>query len=341
MLVVLELINDMALRLNTEGADDGRDQVTRNDAAGTQGRTGVNMVIHGSAEDVKFDNAAWYKIAGQDYYKAVDTAIDISVECAGAGDTITAAKAGAMWMFVAADGTVDGETDKPAADYASVVIALAQYSIATHTLPVADHVPVGVIEVLESAGGGFTWGDDSISAETQVFHSFEGVPGIESAMASFALDAAAATITYGAVTFLLGTGVRIVATGKANVVFLGTTVVAVGKTGAYLLYALADDVETLVTATSTANDLQAAKDVVRDLAPNPLMPLLGVIYVTARLNAFTPGTTNLDLNGIDTEFVTYGAGTNRQEHGRSSGSTFTAIDEVLHNAAPPGQNRRP
>ena len=313
-----------------------------NTVVGSGGRVGVGMAVDGgSALDVQFDNAIYYQILGQTYFKDVDAAVDISTECAGTGDTVSAGLHGAMWMFVAADGSVDGENDKAAADYASAVLALAQYSIATNTLPVADHVPVGVIQVLESAGGGFTWGDDSITAETPTYYSFEGLPGIESAIASFALDAAAATVTYGAAVIVLGTGTRVTLTGKAALAFTGTTVVAVGKTGAYLLYALADDTEVLVTATSTANDLQAAKDVVRDLAPNPLMPLLGVIYVTARLNAFTPGTTNLDLNGVDTEFVTYGVTTNRQEHGRSSGSTFTPIDEVLHTSAPVGLARRP
>ncbi len=311
-------------------------------AIGSDGRLGIAMAVHGSsAENVKFDNAIYYQILGQTYFKDVDAEIDISAECVGTGDTISAGLHGAMWMMVAADGTVDGENDKAAADYASAVLALAQYSIATNTLPVADHVPVGVIQILESAGGGFTWGTDSITAETETYYSFEGLPGIESAIASFALDAGLATVTYGAATIVLGTGLRVTLTGKAALAFTGTTVVAVGKTGAYLLYALADDTEVLVTATSTANNLQAAKDVVRDLAPNPLMPLLGVVYVTARLNAFTPGTTLLDLNGIDTVFVTNGVTTDRQEYGRSSGSTFTPIDEVKTRAAKPGQNERP
>ena len=127
---------------------------------------------------------------------------------------------------------------------------------------------------------------------------------------------------------MLGSGTRVVATGKANVAFEGTTVVAVGKTGAYLLYVLADDVEVLKTQGSAHADLQTAKDAVRDMAPNPLLPLIGVLYVTATLNAFTPGTTALDLNGIDTEFVKVGTGTNYLEYGRSSGSKHTPIDDL-------------
>ncbi|MCR4339255.1 MAG: hypothetical protein NUW01_05125 [Gemmatimonadaceae bacterium] len=295
---------------------------------GSDGRVGVGMVIDATPADVQFNNAIFYQILGQEYFKDVDAAVDISAECVGAGDTIAISTAGALWMFVAADGTVDGETDKAAQDYASAVLALAQYSIATNTLPIANKVPVGVISVVEGGSGTFTWGTDSISDETEVFYSFEGLPGIESELASFALDAAAATFTYGAVTLVLGTGTRVAATGKANVVLNDTTTTALGKTAAYLLYVLADDVEACVLVGAAYASVQAAKDAVRDLAPNPLMPVVGAIYVTARKIPFIAATTNFDAEGIDTEFVTYGVGTNRQEHGRSNGTTFTPIDDV-------------
>jgi hypothetical protein len=127
---------------------------------------------------------------------------------------------------------------------------------------------------------------------------------------------------------VLGTGVRVVATGKANAVFNTTAAVAVGKTGAYLLYILADDSEACVALGSAYASLQAAKDAVRNHTPNPLMPLVGVIYVTARLVAFTPATTKLDVNGIDTEFVINGTGANKLEYGRSNGSQHTPIDDI-------------
>lgn len=297
-------------------------------AIGSDGRVGVGMAVDANPEDVQFNNAIHYQILGQWYFKDFDAAVDISAECAGAGDTVTTSKAGALWMFIAADGSVDGETDKAAQDYASAVLALAQYSIATNTLPVASHVPVGVIQVTEGGSGAFTWGTDSITAETETYYSFEGLPGIESELASFALDAAAATFTYGAVTLMLGTGTRVVATGKANVVLNDATTTAIGKTAAYLLYVLADDTEACVLVGSAYASVQAAKDAVRDLAPNPLMPVVGAIYVTAEKIAFVAATTNLDAVGITTEFVTYGVGANRQEHGRSNGTTFTPIDDV-------------
>jgi len=298
-------------------------------ALNSNGRVGVGMTVDANAQDVQFNNAIWYQIAGQIYFKDVDAAVDISVECAGAADTIVQAKAGAMWMFVAADGSVDGETDKAAQDYASAVLALAQYSIASNTLPVAGHVCVGVIQVTEGNSGVWTWGTDSITGETETYYSFEGLPGIETELASFALDAGAATFTYGTVTLVLGTGTRVAATGKANVVLNDATTTALGYTAAYLLYVLADDTEACVLVGSTYANVQAAKDAVRDLAPNPLMPIVGAIYVTARKIPFIAATTAFDVEGIDTEFVTYGVGANRQEHGRANGSTFTPVDDVV------------
>ena len=68
-----------------------------------------------------------------------------------------------------------------------------------------------------------------------------------------------------------------VATGKANVTFNSSTAVSRGSVGAYLLYALANDTEACVTQSSTHADLQTAKDAIRDMTPNPLLPLLGFL----------------------------------------------------------------
>ncbi len=326
---VIELHNDVARQLNVYEAEAGADQVLSNDGAGSSGRTGCAIAIDASAEDVQFDNAFFYQINGQKYYKAVDAAVDISAECVANTDTVTAAGDGAFWMFVNTAGTVDGESNQATQNFDSPIEALAQYAIATNTLPPgSDDVCVGCIQILESAGGGFTFGPDSISAETQTFYSFEGLPGIESQLASFALDAAAATFTYGAADILLGTGVRVVLSGKANVVFDTTAAISVGNTGAYILYALADDTEYIIALGSAYSSLQVAKDAVRDHNRNPLMPVLGVIYITTRLNAFTPATTNLDAVGVETEFVINGTGANKLEYGRSGGSQHTPIDDI-------------
>ena len=327
---VIELHNDIARQLNVIEATAGANQVLSNTGAGTAGRTGCNIAVDSNANDVQFDIAFFYQVNGQKYYKAIDAAVDISAECVGAGDTIATSGDGTLWMFVNTAGTVDGDTaNGTAEDQASPILTLAQYSIASNTLPPgSDDVCVGCVQVTEGGSGAFTWGTGSITAEGETYYSFEGLPGIESQLASFALDAAAATFTYGAANIVLGSGVRVVATGKANAVFNTTAAVAVGKTGAYLLYVLANDVEACVALGSAYASLQAAKDAVRNHTPNPLMPLVGVIYVTARLVAFTPATTKLDVNGIDTEFVINGTGANKLEYGRSNGSQHTPIDDI-------------
>lgn len=329
---LVELYNDVARQLNVYEASAGANQVLSNDSAeasGTAGRTGMDMVIHGSnAENVKMDNAFFFQFNGQKYYAALNSEFDTSGSTANT-DTVTASGDGAFWVFVNTAGGFDAESNQTAQNFASPVEALSQYSIPTNTLPPGtDDVCVGVIGITEAAGGGFIFGPDSISAETQIFHSFEGLPGIESEMATFALDAAAATFTYAAADVVLGSGVRVVLSGKANVTFNSSTQVARGAVGAYLLYALADDTEACVTQSSTHADLQTAKDAIRDMTPNPLLPLIGVIYVVARKQAFTPNTTLLDATGIDTTFQIVGTGTNNLEYGRSNGSQHTPIDDI-------------
>jgi len=329
--LLAELVNDLAAQANIQTSTIHADQVTANDGAGTAGRTGCNMVVdNANAENVQWDNAFWFQKNGIEYYKAVDAEIDLSAEATAAGDTVAASGSGAFWGFVNTAGTPDFESNAAAQDFASAIIALAQYSLADNTLPPgSDDVACACIQITEVAGGGYTFGTDSITAETETYYSFQGLPAVESAMASFALDAAAATFTYGAADVVLGTGVRVVATGKANVAFTGTTQVARGKVGAYLFYVLADDSEVCLALGSAYSNLQAAKDAVRDAAPNPLMPLVGVIYVSARKQAFTPGTTLLDAAGLDVTFVTNGPGANQSEQGRAQlGTVFTAVDDI-------------
>jgi hypothetical protein len=326
------LLNDISDRLNTLAARYFTNQVLGNDAAGTAGKTGVSLdVDDGGAQDVEFNNGIFYQIDGQTYYKAADAAIDISAECAGAGDTVTTSKAGAFWLFVDKAGNVDGDTAEGAAQaHASAVIALAQYSIAANTLPPVGDVAVGVISVVEGGSGTFTWGTGSITDETELYYSFQGLPSIESAIASFAAHSTATQIAYGAAVIVLGTGVRVTLTGKDGVSFAGTDSVAKGAVGAFGLYALADDTECLITLTAAATSLQNAKDFVRDLAPNPLMPLLGVVYVEATRAAFVAGTSVLTSAAYTVSYVTHGPGANQVELGRGISGEFTALDHLVY-----------
>lgn len=321
------LLNDISDLINQVLATKFTDQVLRSSAVG---RAGVGLAVDdGGAQDVQFDNAIHYQIDGIEYYKALDAAVDISAECAGAGDTVAQGTSGALWLFVDRAGAVDGETADGTDDYASAVIALAQYSRSSQ-LPIANKVCVGVVQVTEGGSGAFTWGTDSITGETETYYSFHGLPGIESAIASLAAHTTATQITYGAGAIVLGTGVRVTLTGKAGVAFAGTDTVARGAVGAFLLYALADDTECLVTKGAAYASLTAAQEAVRDMAPNPLMPLLGVVYVEARKAAFVAGTSALDSAAYRVTYTRMGPGTLQTELGRGLSGEFSALDHLRY-----------
>jgi hypothetical protein len=125
-------------------------------------------------------------------------------------------------------------------------------------------------------------------------------------LASIELDAGAATFTYGAGLARLGTGARLSLTGKPNAVITGSDVVD-GAVGAWLLYALADDVEYAQPLGVAYASLAAAQAAVATHRRNPMLALMGVMYVVNASGApFVPGTTFLDAVGITTTFETFG-----------------------------------
>jgi hypothetical protein len=173
-------------------------------------------------------------------------------------------------------------------------------------LPSSFYVPIGAVHVNEGGSGAFAWGPDSIAAETGAYHNFVGLPEVLVRAASLALDAGAATFTYGAVTVRLGTGLRVVATGKVNVAITGSDV-ADGAVGAWLLYVLADDSEYALQLGEGYASLAAAQAAVASHARNPMLPTFGAMYVQNASGApFVPGTTFLDATDITTTFETFG-----------------------------------
>ena len=279
-------------------------QVIRGEGVGT----GATLAVDANAEDTQMGNAIEVLINGIKYYLAAEDPVDISGKTINT-DTITAAKWGVAWVSINTAGTVDVESPLTAQTvFASLVETLAEGWVnATNTLPPsADEVCIGHIALLESVGGGFVWGPDSISAETsEEFISYVGLPGIETAIATCVLDAGAATFTYGAGKVRLGSQALITMSGKANAVLPAKTVVASGAWGAWLIYALADDVEYAlqVGATYTSAALaQAAIDAVQK--SNPYMPVMVTLIVENKSGAdFTPGTTFLDATGITSTFT--------------------------------------
>jgi hypothetical protein len=292
--------------------------------------TGPGLSVDANAADVELDAACVIQHRGMRYAFNAETAIDLSA-MAGGGATIAQAGSGAMWIFGNYNGTVaQAEVDVDAQAHADAVTALAQYSVATNVLPpTLGDVCVGVVQVTEGGTGTFTWGTDSITDETETYYSLNGAPGVITPLATFALEASEATFTYGAGVFRLGTATNVTLTGKDACVLSGS-VVEPGNVGAWLFYALADDVECVVQTGVTHVSLDAARSHVKSLKPNPLLPLLGAIYIeNGTASDFTPGTTELDVAGITATFdIVPGIAASVDAFSDLTGSPFGTIDGI-------------
>jgi hypothetical protein len=267
----------------------------------------AGLAVDANAYDIQMANAVTLQVkGGLEHTPAKVDPIDISALISAAA-TVSTSKAGALWVFQDGAGTVAVDPDKTASDHNSAIIALSQYAKPTRTLPpAADMGPIGCVQVTEGGSGAFTWGTDSITAETETYYSFKGVPEVLIRAASLALDAGAATFTYGAVTCRLGTGVRVAASGKANVAITGSNVLDT-KVGAWLIYVLADDVEYALQLGAAYSSLKDAQAAVAGHTANPLLTCIGAMYVVNASSAdFIPGTTFLDASGISTTFETFG-----------------------------------
>lgn len=283
-----------------------------------------------NAENVETNNTIVIRHNGLYYTISATAEADISALSA-AGATIAQAKHGIGWVFSNTAGTVDVEVDKDAQSYDTAIEAWSAYSTAANTLPPGtDDVCISAIHVEEGNSGTWTWGTDSISGETEAFHDFSGLPGIETALASFALEASSSTFSYGTATVRLGTGTRVAATGETGVTISGSNV-ATTKTGAWLFYLLADDTAHAEQLGAAYASLSAAQTAVRDHTPNPMLALAGVIYVqNDTAGDFVPGTTNLDATDITVTFTKIGPAANWLEFGRAA---LGQPNQVLQNAS--------
>ena len=274
--------------------------------------TAAGLAVDANAQDIQMTNAVTLQRARSFYTPAKVDPIDISALLSVAA-TIDTNDHGIMWIFQEMNGSDDTaaaavETDTATATHTSAIMAMAQYSVSSRAMPaLRQYVPIGCVHVNEGGSGAYTWGTDSITAETEAYYDFVGLPEVlVREDGTLALDAGAATFTYGAVTVRLGTGLRVAATGKANVTIAGSDV-ADGAVGAWLLYVLADDSEYAVQLGATYPDLASAEAAVANHLENPLLALFGAMYVVnASGGAFDPGTTFLDAVGVSTTFETFG-----------------------------------
>jgi hypothetical protein len=291
------------------------------------------------AKDVETNDPVIIRYKGGEYAVAAAAAVDTSaVTCTG--DTIADNKFGVMWVYGTIAGAVDIETPAAAQSADSLVAALAQ-NMPTRPGTGAMSVPIGGVGLAIAAlGGAFTIGTTALNnaAVTDTYYSFWGRPIVVSPMASFALDAAAATFTYGAAVGRLGTGTVITATGKANVTLSGSNV-ATGAVGAWRLFCLANDVEFATQAGAAYASLTAAQTAVENLDPNPLLIELGRLYVVNASGAdFIPGTTNLDAAGITCTFEILGpqaSNGHTDRDGQYVQAVQNSVPATLSSAKPP------
>jgi len=301
--------------------------------------TGVNAGLgpDAVAADIQMANAVTLEHAFRKFNPGAVDPIDISALLSPAA-TIDTNDHGILWVFQKLGGrrtagVIALQVDKDASDYTSAIAAWAQFAKSTRLMPDTRlYVPIGAVHVNEGGSGAFTWGADSIAAETEAYHNFVGLPEVlVREDGTLALDAGAPTFTYGAVTVRLGTGLRVAATGKVNVAITGANVAA-GAVGAWLLYLLADDVEYALQLGEAYGSLAEAQAEVLAARQNPMLACFGAMYVVnGSAGAFEPGVTNLDAADISTTFETFGPrfGNIKDDAGVEVTVTAAADDMVI------------
>jgi len=311
----------------------------RGNSVETPGRTQVvpngvvaGLAVDANAEDIQMTNDVTLQVVGSPHVTPSKVDPIVIDDLLSAAATIDTNDHGIMWVFQNPSGTADVETDKATAAHDSAIIAWAQYSKPSRTLPPEfGMVPIGAVHVNEGGSGAFTWGTGSITAETEAYHDFAGLPEVLIREdGTLALETSAPTFKYGAVTIRTGVGTRVAASGKVNVTISGSNVAA-GAVGAWLIYVLADDVEyalPLGNAYPTLADAQAA---VANHVKNPMLALIGAIYVVnGTVSNFIPGTTDLDAADIATTFETFGpTHLNVQDDAGNELALTGAADEYL------------
>ena len=266
---------------------------------------GCDLAENGNAQDLQTGTAVVCQYAGRYFTAVADAAADVSA-ILGTGNTIASDKFGVIWTFGNKTASVGFAVASAAETNGTDIAALAQ---PMPDAPNEGDVPIACL-MIEADTSEWEWGHASngrlqTDSDTETFYNFLNAPYVTSVMASFALDTGLATFTYGAAVGVLGTGTALTITGKANVAFPTgeQTAIANGKTGAFILYALADDDEIPVQIGAAYATLNAAQAAVDDLNPNPLLVELGRIYIqNASGSDWTPGTSLLDATGITATF---------------------------------------
>lgn len=252
--------------------------------------TGAGFTIDATAEDVETDNTVILQINGRQGAVAAVSALDISAAGSGAGDTVAQDLIGTAWAFLTEAGGLDVETAAAAYGQATAIDALAQWANATGgRLPIANSAPIGFVQVAPTSGT-HTLGTTALTT-VGTFSDLLGLSYVITPAASFAVHSTPAEIVYGAGVGRLGTGTRVAYTGKAGVAIKAGTV-AHGKTGAWLIYVLADDSETTLQFGVAHGTLAEARAAVEAHSRNPQLIWIGTLYVTNNTGSNWVGATD-------------------------------------------------
>jgi hypothetical protein len=172
-----------------------------------------------------------------------------------------------------------------------------------------------------------------LSGETaNNYYSIQGQPKVLAALSSLALSAGTSTVEYGTATVTLGNGTRVALTGETGVASEVGSAIADGAVGAWIIYALADDTIIAKQLGNAYADKATADNAVRDMSPNPLLPIVGYFTVENGSGAdWTMGTENFDDDDITATFNIIGPGADLVEIGRAA---LGQPNQVIQNAAP-------
>lgn len=272
-------------------------------------------VDDGGAQDLETNVAVFVNYFGRVVEIPIDTAIDVSASVT-ASSSVAAGNLGALWVYADAESSAVCVTEASHPGVASAETLIAgqcRWLGSVHYQSNAGEIPIALVRVTEVAGGGFDWGPDSITAETETYVDLVGEPGVVNDVADIIVTAGASSVTWahgaGAVVLGDGTFVALTAQTAQPVNALDVTAITAGNSGAFLLYVAADGDAVAMQISSANVGLAAAETAARAelRIGNPYLACIGFLLVENQTNVdFTPGTTDFNTSGVTTKIITLG-----------------------------------
>jgi len=267
----------------------------------------------GNAENVETNAITYVYYNGVVVAIAVDAELDTSVGVTASSDVDTNDK-GALWIYADAEAPTvcTCEASHPGATSGeTTAVGALRWLDADHYQRNAGEVPIAVVTLTEGGSGAFTWGADSISAETEAFVDFVGSPGVVTEVADIIVTAGASSTTWahGAGAVVLGDGSFVALTAQTALPVNNATAIANGAFGAFMLYVLSDGGAEALQIDADATTHDAALLECETEVGNPYLACIGYLIVENRSgSSFTPGTSDFNGSGITTTVYTLPAG---------------------------------